>query len=230
MAEYIRNGAPKNGIHDAVIAIMNVTFEDENVKLCDDKVVEVLMRLLEAPYSEVTKYIAGSLANIAVDSDKRKQIIPAVPALVMLLKRDLAYDKKQAAGALMNIVDGNEEVKLQIARLGAIPPLLDLMQSGNTSGKVRAISLLFELWQLNIEEVRRDMHKHGTTRFLADIVANGLKKEKESAEQLLELMSPSTNIRRSDKSNASNSTNYSNHTLPTNFNSSVLPTSQIQIK
>jgi hypothetical protein len=88
----------------------------------------------------------------------------------------------------MNIVEGDDVLKLQIARLGAVEPLGSLLQNGTTAGKVRATSLLYDLWVLNEQKLREEIYQPKIVELIEDLVTNGSNIESQCAEPLLYLM------------------------------------------
>eukprot|EP00026_Physarum_polycephalum_P011585 Phypoly_transcript_11820.p1 GENE.Phypoly_transcript_11820~~Phypoly_transcript_11820.p1 ORF type:complete len:322 (+),score=87.31 Phypoly_transcript_11820:118-1083(+) len=189
LVELLFSGSPE-ARKNAVCALMNVLVEDENISFCDEKLVESLVGLLGSDDPQLKKHAAGTLANIATDKEKREQMVAkkVVPGLVDLLKSGDIHAKGNAAGALMNIVEGDDVLKLHIARLGAVEPLAQLLQNGTTAGKVRATSLLYDLWVLNEHKVREEINQPKIVELLEDLVTNGTNVESQCAEPLLYLL------------------------------------------
>jgi hypothetical protein len=190
LVELFYSGTPK-AQKNAVCAVMNVLVEDENIALCHDRVVESLIGLLMgSDDKELKKHAAGSLANMATDVDKKKQIVEkgGVHALVEVLQMGDVHAKGHAAGALMNIVEGDDVTKLQIAKLEVVEPLVYLLQNGTTAGKVRALSLLFDFLDLNDPGVNNEINQPFNVELVEDVVTNGSNVESQCAEPLLYLL------------------------------------------
>ena len=116
---------------------------------------------IRALHSRVDECAMSALRRLARDPANTIAIREAgIPPLVAMMESGSAVAKKNAARALRDLVNINDEFKAMIREAGGIPPLLALLSSPGFDAKGSAMEMLYNLAH-NSEETKAAIREAG---------------------------------------------------------------------
>ncbi|XP_058770955.1 U-box domain-containing protein 3-like [Vicia villosa] len=158
--------------------------ENGKVKIGRSGAVKALVELLASGTLRGKKDAATALYNLSIFHDNKARIVlaGAVPFLVRLT--DPADGMVDKAVALLSNLSTIPEGRLEIAREGGIPSLVEIVESGSQRGKENAASILLQLC-LHSSRFCTLVLQEGAVPPLVALSQSGTPRAKEKAQQLL---------------------------------------------
>ncbi|KAK6164442.1 hypothetical protein DH2020_001306 [Rehmannia glutinosa] len=174
-------GAKEN----AAAAIFSISLLDEyRIKIGRSGAVKALVDLLRTGTVRGKKDAATALFNLSIFHENKARIVQAGAVKYLVGFLDPATEMVDKAVALLANLSTITEGCSAIAREGAIPLLVEIVETGSQRGKENAASILLQLC-INSTKYCRSVLQEGAVPPLVALSQSGTPRAKEKAQQLL---------------------------------------------
>ncbi|CAK8571762.1 unnamed protein product [Lathyrus sativus] len=158
--------------------------ENGKAKIGRSGAVKALVELLSSGTLRGKKDAATALYNLSIFHDNKARIVQAGAVQFLVRLTDPADGMVDKAVALLSNLSTISEGRLEIAREGGIPSLVEIVESGSQRGKENAASILLQLC-LHSSKFCTLVLQEGAVPPLVALSQSGTPRAKEKAQQLL---------------------------------------------
>ncbi|KAL3647731.1 hypothetical protein CASFOL_008699 [Castilleja foliolosa] len=170
---------------NAAAAIFSISLLDEQrVKIGRSGAVKALVDLLGTGTVRGKKDAATALFNLSIFHENKARIVQAGAVRHLVGFLDPEGEMVDKAVALLANLSTITEGCLAIAKEGAIPLLVEVLESGSQRGKENTASILLQLC-INSEKYCRSVLQEGAVPSLVAVSQSGTPRAREKAQQLL---------------------------------------------
>ncbi|GAU47916.1 hypothetical protein TSUD_404690 [Trifolium subterraneum] len=158
--------------------------ENSKAKIGRSGAVKALVELLASGALRGKKDAATALYSLSIFHENKARIVQAGAVKILVRLTDPADGMVDKAVALLSNLSTITEGRLEIAREGGIPSLVEIVESGSQSGKENAASILLQLC-LHSSRFCTLVLQEGAVPPLVALSQSGTPRAKEKAQQLL---------------------------------------------